>query len=228
MTAAPLPVPTVTVPARASKIQDGSASALVVAALRHVAQAAGTVVARAPGRLDIMGGNADSSGSLALSVPTSERVCVAVEPGSDDKLRLVLTEAGHEGVPEEVVIDARGLWDAKGGAVDPAAALLGDESASAPLRCVFGVIHELLQRGLAVLPAEGVRIVLATAAGGSRGTGALAAGAAGALAALGRAWGFELEAAPAALLCQEVLTQRLGLPAGRRSLTARWRGRRIR
>jgi L-arabinokinase len=43
-------------------------------------------VARAPGRLDVMGGIADYSGSLVLQLPLSVAACVAVQRRDDDQL----------------------------------------------------------------------------------------------------------------------------------------------
>ncbi|MEQ1630950.1 MAG: hypothetical protein ABL997_01160, partial [Planctomycetota bacterium] len=42
------------------------------------------VAARAPARLDVMGGIADYSGSLVLQLPLAEAACVAVQERDDD------------------------------------------------------------------------------------------------------------------------------------------------
>lgn len=47
------------------------------------------IVTRAPGRLDVMGGIADYSGSLVLQLPLREATCVALQVASDRKLRIV-------------------------------------------------------------------------------------------------------------------------------------------
>src|SRR5271155_2989641 len=47
------------------------------------------IVARAPGRLDVMGGIADYSGSLVLQLPIAEAVLVALELTNDRCLRFV-------------------------------------------------------------------------------------------------------------------------------------------
>jgi galactokinase len=56
------------------------------------------VVARAPGRLDVMGGIADYSGSLVLQWPIREATLVAVQAVSEPGLKLfsLATENGHE------------------------------------------------------------------------------------------------------------------------------------
>jgi len=46
------------------------------------------VVARAPGRLDVMGGIADYSGSLVLQLPLAEATLAAVQPADDGQLRI--------------------------------------------------------------------------------------------------------------------------------------------
>lgn len=47
------------------------------------------IVARAPGRLDVMGGIADYSGSLVLQLPLAEATCVALQLASDRTLRIL-------------------------------------------------------------------------------------------------------------------------------------------
>src|SRR5688572_29828076 len=46
------------------------------------------VIARAPGRLDLMGGIADYSGSLTLELPTREGTLALVQDGTDEWVRL--------------------------------------------------------------------------------------------------------------------------------------------
>src|SRR3954471_10821570 len=53
------------------------------------------VVARAPGRLDVMGGIADYSGALVLQWPIREATFAAVQPTAERLLRIVsLSDAG--------------------------------------------------------------------------------------------------------------------------------------
>ena len=46
-------------------------------------------IARAPGRLDVMGGIADYSGSLVLELPISEATFVALQKDDSRQLRIV-------------------------------------------------------------------------------------------------------------------------------------------
>jgi len=59
------------------------------------------VVARAPGRLDLMGGIADYSGSLVLELPLSVAAWVAVQPTAEPVLTVrTLARAGLDGPPD--------------------------------------------------------------------------------------------------------------------------------
>lgn len=56
------------------------------------------VIARAPGRLDVMGGIADYSGSLVLQLPLREAALVAIQPADDRGVQVVslATEPGRQ------------------------------------------------------------------------------------------------------------------------------------
>src|SRR5437588_11108242 len=51
------------------------------------------VLARAPGRLDVLGGIADYSGSLVLQLPTEEAALVALQRSRERVLRVVSLRA---------------------------------------------------------------------------------------------------------------------------------------
>ena len=54
------------------------------------------IIARAPGRLDVMGGIADYSGSLVLELPIAEATFVALQKDDTRRLRLIsLLENGN-------------------------------------------------------------------------------------------------------------------------------------
>lgn len=54
-------------------------------------------VARAPGRLDVMGGIADYSGSHVLEMPIAEAAFAAVQPTDERKIRIVTQSRGQQG-----------------------------------------------------------------------------------------------------------------------------------
>jgi L-arabinokinase len=66
------------------------------------------VAARAPARLDVMGGIADYSGSLVLEQPLAEAACVAVAHAEDEEIRIA--SAGE--LPRELRFAAAEFWRA--------------------------------------------------------------------------------------------------------------------
>jgi L-arabinokinase len=51
-------------------------------------------VSRAPGRLDVMGGFADYSGSLALEMPIADAAFVAAQESSEPRVRVLSAPSG--------------------------------------------------------------------------------------------------------------------------------------
>src|SRR4029434_1443043 len=61
-------------------------------------------VARAPGRLDVMGGIADYSGSLVLEMPIREAAFAAAQSSSDGFVHVTSVEPGGSGGTRELTI----------------------------------------------------------------------------------------------------------------------------
>ena len=75
--------------------------------------ATGPIVgARAPGRLDVMGGIADYSGSIVLEMPISEAAFVAWQWREDRFLKIRSARAEAEGMTAEVMISLDEFTDA--------------------------------------------------------------------------------------------------------------------
>ena len=73
------------------------------------------VVARAPGRLDVMGGIADYSGSLVLEMPIAEAACVAVQRAREPVLDMVSLDPDGGGQRRvSVALGALGAGRAEG------------------------------------------------------------------------------------------------------------------
>lgn len=70
--------------------------------------------ARAPGRLDVMGGVADYSGSIVLEMPIAEAACVAWQWRSDRLLRIRSLGIDADGLTPEVMLSLDELVDAQG------------------------------------------------------------------------------------------------------------------
>jgi L-arabinokinase len=165
--------------------------------------------ARAPGRLDVMGGIADYSGSLVLELPLSEAAFAAAqchpEPGvrvasfdpeRPDRVRQVscslaaLLEGGHAGARRLFQENADEHWAAY----------------------VAGVILPLAEDRAS--GAGGVRILVASRVPEGKGVSSSAALEVAAFFALARAQGKDVEPREAALLCQQVENLVVGAPCG--------------
>jgi len=67
--------------------------------------------ARAPGRLDVMGGVADYSGSIVMEMPIAEAACVAWQWREDRALRIRTIGTEHEDLDPEVTLTLDDLID---------------------------------------------------------------------------------------------------------------------
>ena len=77
--------------------------------------ATGPIVgARAPGRLDVMGGIADYSGSIVMEMPISEAAFVAWQWREDRNLKIRSVRAEAEGMAPEVIISLDEFTDEEG------------------------------------------------------------------------------------------------------------------
>lgn len=72
------------------------------------------VGARAPGRLDVLGGVADYSGSIVLEMPIAQGACVAWQWRDDRMIRVFSTTADAEGFASEAVFSLDDLMDEDG------------------------------------------------------------------------------------------------------------------
>lgn len=172
------------------------------------------VITRAPGRLDLMGGIADYSGSLVLEWPLRQAALVALGLRRDRLLRLVSLPE-NQGQPlrtAEVSLDrlapgghfvsydaARGLF-----ARDPG------QQWAAYLAGAFVVLG--LERGLH--PPVGADLLVSSAVPEGKGVSSSAAVEVAAMQAVTAAYGWSLPALELALLCQRVENLVAGAPCG--------------
>lgn len=170
-------------------------------------------VTRAPGRLDVMGGFADYSGSLVLQLPTAEAACAAIQARSDDQLRLwspcrdgsrtqrLSTRLADLGLPDQP-IDYQ----------EAHAFLCGDPRdrwAGYLLGCLLVLARE---RGLR--PTQGFDLLVHSDVPEGKGVASSAAVAVAAMRALGARYGLDLPDRELALLCQRVENAIVGAPCG--------------
>ncbi len=172
-------------------------------------EAEGLVLTRAPGRLDVLGGIADYSGSLVLEQPIREATRVAAARTGDDTLRVASIGAALR----EVRLPARAFFEActsLSGAHDYFAALApGARWATYALG------------GLAVLAAErgvaftgGLRVLVDSAVPEGKGVSSSAAMEVATLRAFAELWGVAFSGRELGLACQRIENQVVGAPCG--------------
>src|SRR5690606_38985423 len=76
------------------------------------------VQASSPGRLDVMGGVADYSGSLLLQMPIQERTYVFMAERNDGRLRVHSRNAEAAGLQSEVIFPLQKLQEKRGEIVE--------------------------------------------------------------------------------------------------------------
>jgi len=167
-------------------------------------------LSRAPGRLDVMGGIADYSGSLVLQWPIRESTRVALRPWRER--RLSITSIGqnsaerHVDVPLDLVADAARSYD------DVRAWFAADPSRHWAAY-VAGVFHVLAREHGARFSTGGAILVESDVPEG-KGVSSSAAIEAATMEAVVRAWDLSLEPKVRAIRCQQVENLIVGAPCG--------------
>jgi L-arabinokinase len=172
------------------------------------------VVSRAPGRLDVMGGIADYSGSLVLQRPIAEATFAAVRPL--DRPVLEVVSLGRP--PCTLPLDALAV-DGEPVAYEAARRLFAGPSGAAGqsfphwMSYVAGVFLVLArERGLPL--ARGARVVVASTVPEGKGVSSSAAVETASMSAAAAAFGVALEPRDLALLCQRSENLVSGAPCG--------------
>lgn len=187
----------------------------VARVLERLAGTGPACVARAPGRLDVIGGLAEYTGGLVVNTPIAQQVHVAVRPRSDGAVSIDVVGADGSTPHAGTLLPAdRTLADA----VDPIAALNGRGSGAGPVsglvRCVAGALFEMVRGGLVRDLGGGVSVAIGSELDELSDVGAHAAAAAATLVATASALDVSLEPAAAAMLCQTVENRWIGVPVG--------------
>ena len=166
-------------------------------------------VARAPGRLDVMGGIADYSGSLVLQRPIAEATFAAVQRIARPVLEVVSIGRPPCAIPIETLAPDGVPVD-----YERARALFGGTKAIAPhwMSYVAGVFLVLArERGM---PLAGARVVVSSQVPEGKGVSSSAAIETASMHAVATAFGITLEPRDLALLCQRSENCVTGAPCG--------------
>jgi galactokinase len=167
-------------------------------------------IARAPGRLDVMGGIADYSGARVLQWPIREATCVAVRPWSERRLSIASVGRGAADrqcdVPLDLVADGRRSYD-------DVRAWFAREPARHWAAYVAGVFHVLAREHGAVF-AGGASILVESDVPEGKGVSSSAALEAATMEAVIGAWPVDIDPRMRAVRCQQVENLIVGAPCG--------------
>lgn len=168
------------------------------------------IMARAPGRLDVMGGIADYSGALVLELPLALATLVAVQPTDEPFVTILSTAASEFGSTIRVTLPIGQIR-----IIDYVGAhhLLTAEAAQAWAAYVAGVLVALQQEHGLVLQ-HGVRILIHCEVPIGKGISSSAALEVATMQALCSLYNITLSGRDLALLCQKVENSIVGAPCG--------------
>jgi L-arabinokinase len=172
------------------------------------------VVTRAPGRLDLMGGIADYSGSLVLQWPLRAATLAALQLDPEPRVRVVSLdgEANGRDVAFEIALDAL-LPEGRPLEYADARALFAREGRTRWAAYAAGGLLVLArERGLRA--SCGLRLLIRSDVPEGSGVSSSAALEVAALHAMAVAYGVALEPRELALLCQQVENLVVGAPCG--------------
>jgi galactokinase len=166
------------------------------------------IITRAPGRLDVMGGIADYSGSLVLEFPIAEATFAAVQLQTEPHLNFI-TSLAEEPYQSSFSISLRELESA--GDYEAARTLFQQDNAWAAY--VAGVFLVLMrERGIRF--ASGANIVISSRVPPGKGVSSSAALEVAVMEAVSKAFNIDVEPRDIALLCQRVENMVVGAPCG--------------
>jgi galactokinase len=170
-------------------------------------------VTRAPGRLDVMGGIADYSGSLVLEMPIREAACVALQRASERVVKIVsLAEDFSRELFFEMPL---GDFERDGSPVDYQTARAYFERAPGGRWAAYVAgVFLVLMRERGVKFAEGARILITSRVPGGKGVSSSAALEVAVMQAVSAAFDLQLQGRETALLCQMVENLVVGAPCG--------------
>ncbi len=178
-------------------------------------------VARAPGRLNVMGGAGDYAGVLTLSTTVADHLCVGAQRRTDHSISIAF--ARPDGRDGSVPL-AFALTDLRGADGTPISAERGLELLGGGFpdhaRCVLGVLVEMVRGAHVADLGSGLSIVVGSTVDQLKNAGGDAALAAAVLVAASAALDAKVELLSAAhvvrlsAICQRVQNHWLGIPVG--------------
>jgi galactokinase len=171
-------------------------------------------VSRAPGRLDLMGGIADYSGSLVLQLTIASATHVALQLQEHRTLRFVSLPSDRK-KPPRLFEMALADFAVAGDPLDypSVAARFGHEHAHGWAAYVAGAFHVLMRERGIRFP-QGAHILISSEVPEGKGVSSSASLEVAAMQAITAAYGLELSAREIAFLCQKVENEVACAPCG--------------
>ncbi len=194
----------------AARVQDGAASAGALAG--SFSPSAPLTLARAPGRLDVMGGIADYSGSLVLELPIREAALAAAQRASDGLLVVTSLPAGDANA-RSVSLPLAALVSGEAQTYDGAHAYFRKHPERHWAVYLAGVLL-VLRREKGVELGSGLRLLISSSVPEGKGVSSSAAIEVAAMQAVAAELGATLDPVELALLCQKVENLVVGAPCG--------------
>ena len=175
-----------------------------------------TTLTRAPGRLDVMGGVADYSGSLVAEMTIAEAALVALSPRTDRTLRVWSRGIDAEGHTPQVSVSIEGFYSPGGSLLsyDAVQTLLRSDPQTRWAAYVFGCVFTLLAEGIVPHFSHGANILLDSRVPLGAGVSSSAAIEVATMQALNAAFGLNLDGVAVARLSQMVENKVVGAPCG--------------
>jgi galactokinase len=170
-------------------------------------------MARAPGRLDVMGGVADYSGSVVLEAPLARATLCAAQPTHDGKVALWSEGIEHEGFEPRWEADLAVVLLAPGEAYEGVQRRLTASPRTAWAAYAVGVLTVLHAEKL-LPPLAGMRLFLRSDVPLGGGVSSSASVEVAAMMAVCGALGIKLDGLELARLCQQVENRVVGAPCG--------------
>ena len=171
-------------------------------------------IGRAPGRLDVMGGIADYSGSLVLQLPIQDATIVGLQRSNDPMLRVVSGGADENARLPDLEIHVSDLIS-QGEPItyDSARSFFAKDPGAAWGSYVLGVFLVLMREKRMTLE-SGARLLVSSDVPEGKGVSSSAALEVATMMAVCAAYDIELEPREMALLCQKVENLVVGSPCG--------------
>ncbi len=170
------------------------------------------LVARAPARLDVMGGIADYSGSLVLEWPLAQATVAAIQSRSDALAITYSFSAADLGLEPEVAVPLENLC-----ASDRTYAEVADlfaKTGKSWAGYVLGCVAVLVAEGIMPAPARGLSIAVCSDVSIGSGVASSASLEVAAMSAIAAHYQLQIEPLRLARLCQIVENHVVGAPCG--------------